>query len=809
MNVIDPSRQETLPDLFQQWFSGRGWAPRKHQLELLTEVEGGASALLIAPTGGGKTLAGFLPSLVDLHRGAGNAGLHTLYISPLKALTYDIERNLSSPVGEMGLGISIETRTGDTPSHKRQRQRHTPPEILLTTPEQLALLIAYRDSAKLFRSLKRVVVDELHAFADSKRGDLLALDLARLQALAPAHLRIGLSATVAEPDRLVRFIGLGEKTSLVTGAAGAPPVLDILETTERIPWAGHSARHAIPDIYNIIRDSQTVLIFVNTRSQAEIVFQELWRMNDDNLPIALHHGSLDVERRRKVETAMARGALRAVVCTSTLDLGIDWGDVDRVVQIGAPKGAARTLQRIGRANHRFDEPSRAVFAPANRFEEMECLAAQEALAEGMMDGPAARPGAWDVLAQHIMGVACGAPFRPEMLYQEIVATEPYGDLAYEDFLRIVAFVENGGYALKAYDRYRRLRRTEDGQFAAANPRVAQQYRLNVGTIVEAPMMKVRLRGGRVLGEIEEHFIEQLAPDDTFVFAGQVLAFVGVRELTAIVRPAQSEEASVPSYMGGKFPLSTFLADRVRHILAAPDKHTGLSEQTRSWLDLQKWKSVLPRADQLLVEIFPRNNKFYMVTYPFEGRLAHQTLGMLMTRRMERLGLRPLGFVASDYAMGVWSLRKPENVDQLFSEDLMGDDLNEWLEESVLMKRTFRNVAMISGLIERRFPGREKSGRQMTVSSDLIFDVLNDHEPDHILLEATWRDAATGLLDIRRLGDMLRRVKGHLLVQELDRISPLAVPVMVDIGKVPVYGEAMDELIAETADDLMAEAGMLI
>lgn len=803
------SVSEGLPQSFVDWFDGRGWRPRSHQLRMLELAEAGRNTLLIAPTGGGKTLAGFLPSLVDLERQA-RPGLHTLYISPLKALTYDIARNLEAPVADMGLDLTLETRTGDTPQSKRARQRHTPPNILLTTPEQLALMLASRDTLKIFERLHTLVVDELHAFADSKRGDLLALGLARLASIAPQHRRVGLSATVADPERLSRFIGLaGSEAEIVRGAPGPKPAVDILRAEGRIPWSGHSARHTIPEIYDTIKASRTVLIFVNTRSQAEIIFQELWRVNDDALPIALHHGSLDVERRRKVETAMARGELRAVVCTSTLDLGIDWGDVDLVVQIGAPKGAARTLQRIGRANHRLDEPSRAMFAPANRFEEMECLAALEALDLGEVDGPPGRAVGLDVLAQHILGIACGAPFDADEVYLEITRTEPYGGLTRETFDRVLDFVATGGYALKRYERYNRLKRTGDGRWRVANPRIAQQYRLNVGTIVEAPMLKVRLRGGRQLGEVEEYFIEQLSPGDTFVFAGEVLRFQSVQETTAFVTRAPGEEASVPSYMGGKFPLSTFLAAKVRRILAEPQKHPGLSDQTLEWLRIQKWRSILPKPDELLVETFPRGSKYYMVAYPFEGRLAHQTLGMLLTRRMERAGLRPLGFVASDYAMAVWSLRPPKDIDTLFHKDLLGDDLEDWLDQSILMKRTFRNVSTIAGLIERRFPGQEKSGRQMTISSDLIYDVLREHEPDHVLLQATWTDAATGLLDVRRLSDMLVRIEGRITVQRLDRVSPLAVPVMLEIGKEPVYGAAMEDLVAEVADELIAEATSLL
>jgi ATP-dependent Lhr-like helicase len=339
--------------------------------------------------------------------------------------------------------------------------------------------------------------------------------------------------------------------------------------------------------------------------------------------------------------------------------------------------------------------------------------------------------------------------------------------------------------------------------------VARQYRLNVGTIVEAPMITVRLKRGRRLGQVEEWFIEQLSPGDTFVFASEVLRFEGLRETAALVTRAAGAEVKVPSYYGGKFPLSTFLAARVRGLLADPERQRSLPDPVREWLEIQRWRSVLPDAGELLIESFPRANKHYLVAYPFEGRLAHQTLGMLLTRRMERAGYRPLGFVASEYALAVWSLEEASRIADLFDENMLGDDLEEWLAESNLMKRSFRNVAVIAGLIERRFPGEEKSGRQVTFSSDLIYDVLRRYQPDHVLLTATQADVAQGLLDIRRLGQMLGRIKGHIVYRRLERVSPLAVPLMLEIGREPVYGQAMETLLGEAADALIDEATRLL
>ncbi len=821
----DPGSAHLLPAPFAGWFHERGWGLRPHQRDLLEAAQRGEGGLVIAPTGGGKTLAGFLPSLIDL---AGRPprtvpALHTLYISPLKALAADVARNLMTPVAEMALPITLDTRTGDTSQSRRQRQRARPPDILLTTPEQLALLIASEHAKVYFQDLQAVIIDEVHAIAQTKRGDMLALGLATLRIWAPGARHVGLSATVRDPEALARWLGPG--TPIIRYMGGAKADLRVLDSEKRIPWSGHSTRHAVAEVYQEIKGAKMALVFVNTRSQAEMMFQELWRVNEDALPIALHHGSLAVEQRRRVEAAMAAGSLKAVVCTSTLDLGIDWGDVDLVVQIGAPKGSSRLIQRIGRSNHRMDEPSRALLAPSNRFEVLECLAAVEAVAANELDGPGPRRGAIDVLAQHIMGRACGEGFDAVALYDEVRVAAPYADLDWETWERTVDLVATGGYALKTYDRFRRIVKFPDKVWRARNDDVRRQHRMNVGVIVESPMVSVRLvsfmgrrvpgeaksrlmRPGRKLGEMEEYFFEMLTPGDTFLFAGEVLRFEAMAETDALVTRTTDPDPAIPSYNGGKFPLTTFLADRVRRILFDRDNWKNLPDQVREWIEVQERKSIIPEPNQLLVETFPRGDRHYLVCYPFEGRLAHQTLGMLLTRRMERAGLKPLGFVASEYALSVWALEDLRGVDMdaLFHQDMLGDDLDAWLEESALMKRTFRTCAMISGLIERRYPGMEKTGRQITFSTDLIYDVLRSHEPDHILLQAARQDAGEGLLDVRRLGEALDRIRGHIVHARLDLISPFAVPVMLEIGREPVFGgDAAEAILRDAEDDLVRDA----
>ena len=805
--------KNSLPTAFEEWFANRGWAPHMHQFALLTAARANQSALLVAPTGGGKTLAGFLPSLVSLAESPESNGLHTLYISPLKALAVDVQRNLEAPIAEMGLAITAESRTGDTPSKKRARQKSTPPHILLTTPESLALLLSFPEAPDMFSTLQTVIVDELHALADNKRGDLLSLGMSRLQTLAPGLRRVGLSATVADRQAMVRWLspsaGRQDDVTLVIGRGGVKPDVSIMLPEARMPWSGHMALYAIQPIYEQLAAHRTTIVFVNTRAQAELIFQALWHVNEQNLPIALHHGSLSAEQRRKVEAAMSRGALRAVVATSSLDLGIDWGDVDLVLQVGAPKGVSRLLQRIGRANHRLNEPSKAILVPANRFELLECQAAINAVDAGQLDGAPPQPGGLDVMAQHVVGIACSGPFLPEAFYQEVIQAGPYADLSREEFDDIINFIATGGYALGEYERYQRLRPAGGGRFGIAHQRLAQRYRLNVGTIVEAPTLKVRV-GGRIVGQVEEVFVQGLVPGDTFMFAGQVLEFLGVREMMVATRRATGEVPKVPAYGGGRLPLTTHIADGVRAILADPKAWQGMPPDVLEWLQIQRWRSVLPKADGLLVETFPRGGKYFMVAYCFAGRNAHQTLGMLLTRRMQRAGLGPLGFVATDYVIAIWSLKEATDTDGLFAQDMLGDDLEEWMAESSLLKRTFRNVAVIAGLIERRQPGEVKTKRQVTFNSDLIYDVLRRHEPNHLLLRATRNDAARGLTDIDRLAELLSRVRGKITVRRLDRVSPLAVPVLLEVGREQVYdGAAIDQLLSESsvedADALIAEA----
>jgi ATP-dependent helicase Lhr and Lhr-like helicase len=807
--MLDVLTAPALPPPIADWLAARGWRLRRHQAEMLAAARDGSHALLVAPTGAGKTLAGFLPTLAELVAAPAAERLHTIYVSPLKALAVDVQRNLLAPIGEMGLPIKVETRTGDTPSDRKARQRERPPHILLTTPESLSLLVTYPDSFELLADVSTVIIDEVHAFAATKRGDLLNLALARMQAINPKLRRVGLSATIADPEAYQGWIAPdadAESVRLVQGDPGAEPHIGVLVPEDRIPWTGHTGLHAAREVYKLIEAHKLTIVFVNTRAVAELTFRDLWNVNDAALPIGIHHGSLAPEARRKIEAAMSAGKLRAIVATASLDLGLDWGDVDLVVQMGAPKGSSRLLQRIGRANHRMDEPSKAVIVPGNRFEYLEAVAAVDAVDEHELDQEHFRPGSLDILAQHLMGVACAAPFDADAMYAEVRSSAPYAGLPRAMFDKTLGFVENGGYALRAYDRFKRLTRLPDGTYRVSHPRLIHQHRLNAGAIVEAAMMNVVLgrRRGRRLGQVEEWFASQLRPGDSFMFAGQTVEVVGFDGADVNVTLGKGEPR-IPSYMGARLPLTTHLADRVRRLIATPAEWARMPPDVNEWLSLQQEKSELPGPDMLLVETFERDERHYIVIYGFEGRNAHQTLGMLLTQRMEKAGLKPLGFVGSDYVLSVWSLEPVSDPRPLLSPDVLEDELAEWMAASPFLKKSFREVAVIAGLIERQHPGKRKTGAQVTFSSDLIYDVLRKYEPDHLLLTAAWADARTKLSDIARLNSLLERSQHALVHRHLDRVSPLAVPVLLDLGRQRVEGAATDDALLAEADALIAEA----
>ncbi|MBF9043271.1 ligase-associated DNA damage response DEXH box helicase [Rhodobacterales bacterium HKCCE4037] len=799
-----------LPPEISGWFDARGWDIHPHQREMLA-LSDQPCQLLIAPTGGGKTMAGFLPTLAELSDGA-HQGLHTLYVSPLKALAADIKRNLTGPIDEMGLPIRVEDRTGDTPSSRKRRQRADPPHILLTTPESLALLISYEDAHRTFAGLQRVIVDEIHALAESKRGDQLMLALSRLSALRPSLRRVGLSATVEDPQAVARILAKNpDPCSVLQADPGPDPDIRMLTTEAPPPWSGGGGKYAMEAVLEQVKAHNTTLIFHNTRAQAEIFFHHLWLANEDQIPIGIHHGALAREQRERVEQAMVNGQLKAIVCTGSLDLGIDWGDVDLVIQVGAPKNVKRLVQRIGRANHRYNAPSKALIVPANRFEVIECVAALQAVRERTLDGDIDHSGPLDVLCQHILIRACAGPFTADDLFAEVRTAGAYADLPRATFDRCLEFAATGGYALRAYDQWQRLVE-KDGIYHLRDPRATARIRMNIGTIVDADKMAVRLqksRGGKPLGEVEEYFASMLRKGDTFLIGGEIVRFEGMREMVVEVARTPYLKPKIATFMGTKFATSTQLSDRILAMFRKDD-WPELPNHTRDWLRLQREVSRLPERDRLLVETFPHDGREHLVAYGFAGRNAQQTLGLLLTQRMEEQGLNPMGFVSTDYATLIWGLDQIRDVAPLFHRENLMATMETWLSDNAVMKRTFKGSAIIAGLVDRSLPGgKRKSGRQATFSTDILYDTLRKYDPDHVMLEITRNEAMRGLVDFGRIEEMLDRIGDRIDHTALSRVTPLAAPLFLEPGRIPIQGMANERLLQDEATRLMETAGLKV
>ena len=797
-----------LPQKFQNWINKRNWGLHTHQIDVLTNSDR-KSQLLIAPTGSGKTLSGFLPTLIELDR-VNFSGLHTVYVSPLKALAADIKRNLMIPIEEMGLNIRVEDRTGDTTAKTKRRQRIDPPQILLTTPESLALLISFPEANALFANLERIIIDEIHALVENKRGHQLLLAISRLQSISKNLRKLALSATVDHPQEIAGFISENDNNCpIIFAEPGPDPNISMLQTTASPPWSGAGATYAVPDVLEQISKHKTTLIFHNTRAQAEIFFHNLWLNNQDNLPVAIHHGSLDLAQRKRVEAAITKGELRAVVCTGTLDLGIDWNEVDLVIQVGAPKNIKRLVQRIGRANHTYNTPSKAIIVPANKFEIVECQAALEAVRDKDLDGEPIASGSLDVLCQHILLVACSGKILPSKLFEEIKQIGAYKNLTHEEFKECMGFCIDGGYALKRYEQWHRLKLDHSGNLILRDPRIANKIRMNVGTIQDTETLKVRTHrrsGGKPLGEIEEAFAASLTKGDTFLIGGNIVRFESLREMIVEVTHNANKQPKIATFMGTKFATSTKLSDRILDSFEN-QSWKDLPADTVNWLNKQKEFSQLPVRNSLLIETFFRKSRHYLVVYGFAGRNANQTLGLILSKRLEELNLAPLGFVANDYATLIWGLEKVENPIQLFKFSEIELGLDKWFSGNALMKRTFKAVASVSGLIDRNLPGLRKSGRQTTFSSDILYDTLVKYDPAHLLLKITKDEAMKGLIDFSRIEEMFKRVDDNIIHKNLPHVSPLAAPMLLEVGTIPIEGQARELLLKNEANSLMKEAGL--
>ena len=784
---------------FTNWIRNKGWNYYDYQLKVLEAVYKKEDALVISPTGSGKTVAGFLPTIIESDVYKKNV-LYTLYISPLKSLSYDIERNLLNPINELGLNISIDVRTGDTNAYKKKIQLSKPPNILITTPESFALLMSKKEARNIFSSLKYIIIDELHNLIHSKRGDLLNLNLARINSFCPNLIRVALSATLKDLNNGLLYFSAKKNAVIIENKEKKSMHLSIIKTKKEIPWVGYMPTYAINEIYNIISSLKTSIIFVNTRAQSEYVFQELWKKNKKKIKIAVHHGSLEKNIRLNIEKKMFEGKIQCVVATSSLELGIDWGSIDLIIQVGAPKGISRIIQRIGRSNHKINLHSKAILVPTNKFEYIECKACINAVAEFDIEEVAVKDGSLDVLAQHICGVASSEPFNLDILYKNIKTSYPYRKLKKKTFMQIINFVKDGGYSLKAYEDFSKIKKNSDGKFEMVSNKFIKKYRMNIGTIIDSDLINIYLKNKK-LGKIEEYFVQNLSIGDTFLFAGEVLEYVGVNPKGILVKKTKSKNPKIPSYTGGRLSLSSKLASRVIKLINNY-KEYNFPKEIKDWLNNQTKFSSLPPTDGLLIETFSRfvgrkkNN--YLVAYTFQGRKTNQTLGIILINRMESLGLRPLAFVATDYALSIWSIKKCSNISRLLEIKSLLKNINQLLISTSLIRRHFKEIAIISGLIDKNYPGHRKTERQIKFNSDLVYDVLNKYEKNHVLLNATKFEAMTELVDYNKINDYINDMKKNIVYHDLEKVSPLAVPLILEFNIEKVRG---DELLNNLENDI--------
>ncbi|MGI4813034.1 MAG: ligase-associated DNA damage response DEXH box helicase [Janthinobacterium lividum] len=834
------------PPRASAWFAARGWRPFPFQRQVWREMAAGHSGLLHATTGAGKTYAIWLAALqafagkipaafmdaaqpVDKpsaerarRRAPPAAPLAVLWITPMRALAADTARALEAPLPAMAPHWQVGLRTGDTGSAERARQSRRLPTALVTTPESLTLLLARTAAHEQLAQVRLVVVDEWHELLGNKRGVQTQLALARLARMNPALQVWGLSATLGDlelaADALLRAIRTPRV--LVRGNEPKRRIIDTLvpNLIERFPWAGHLGLRLVEATANEVASAQTSLLFTNTRSQAELWYQALLAARPEWAGVlALHHGSLDASVREWVELGLKEGRLKAVVCTSSLDLGVDFPPVDRVFQIGSPKGVARLLQRAGRAGHAPGRVSRVTLVPTHALELIEAAAARHAAAEGRIEARHPPESPFDVLVQHLVTMAIGGGFKaPEML-EEVRSAWSFRHLSEIAFDWALAFVERGGASLAAYPEYHRVLRDEHGIYRVPREDLARRHLLNIGTIVSDASMRIEwLSGGRI-GSVEETFIARLRPGDVFTFSGRVLELVRVREMTAYVRRAKTVRGIVPRWQGGRMPLSSELADATLARLAAAARGDFSDPEVRAvqpLITLQMRWSHLPEPGMLLVELLKSREGWHFFCYPFAGRSAHTGLGSLLAWRAARHSPITFSIAANDYGFELLSATPvdwPTLIEQgLFSIDALEADVVASLNASQLSQRRFREISRIAGLVTQRFPGAQKSARQLQASSGLFFEVFSQYDPDNLLLAQAATEVLLQELDIDRLrAALLRIADSALVIERVPRPTPFAFPLMIERMRERVSTESLGERVARMLEELERAANIAV
>lgn len=798
------------------WFQTRGWKAAAFQREVWQRYLAGQSGLLHTPTGSGKTLAAFggpvLQALAEPERTQRVAaqGPLVLWVTPLRALAADTAQALSQVVSGVGLSWTVALRTGDASARDKRLARQGKADVLVITPESLALLLSYVDSSERFRALRCVVVDEWHELLGNKRGVLLQLCLARLRRLSP-HQRIwGLSATLGNLDE-ARAVLLPHATdsALVAGARPRRVILStLLPDRERgLPWAGHLGLSQLANVYKRLFKVRASLLFTNTRAQAELwhrALASIWL--DDPATLALHHGSLDPVLRANVEQGLRDGTLRCVVATSSLDLGVDFPAVDQVFQIGSAKGVARLLQRAGRAKHRPGTSGHVICVPAQALELVEYAAARQAIARGEIESRPPLRDCWDVLAQHAVTLALGGGFGAQALYEEVRETHAFADLDPVIWQAVLNFVEQGGNALSNYPEFRRVRRDEDGMYRIHDRRIAFRHRLSIGTITADGAVAVKYLRGGGLGSVEEGFVARLRPGDSFQFAGRTLQLVRLEGMTAYVRRSKSNVGPVATWQGGRMPLSTQLGHEVERVFSHPGAHPEM-RVAQPLLRIQARASALPDRGRLIAERIATRRGMHLFLFPFSGRAVHEGIAAMMALRWGRLQPNTFSYTVNDYGL-MLTLATPAEVDEALLRKLlipegMGDDLREGVNVGELARRQFREIARVAGLLTPSMPGQERRAlRQVQASSGLLYDVLRRYDPTHLLLAQAEREVLEQQLEAPRLRATLQDCAVRALTLcTPPALTPLSFPLWTESLRGQLSSETWQARVKRAAEQL--------
>ncbi len=805
--------------VIESWFAQGGWEPFDFQREIWRRYLDGESGLVHSATGTGKTLAAWLGAVIEAIDNPKD-GLNVLWITPLRALAADTTESLLRPIRELGLSLDVQLRTGDTTSAQRVKQAKNQPFALVTTPESLCLMLSQKDPEAIFGNLRCVVVDEWHELMSSKRGVQTELALARLRAYVPALRTWGVSATLGNLSAAAEtLVGTGGTACIVKGFSGKEIIIDSVlpESMRRFPWAGHFGTQMIPGVIKAIEESESCLVFTNTRAMAEIWFQQILDEKPEwNGVLGLHHGSLDREVREAVEMGLKLGKLRAVVCTSSLDLGVDFSPVDRVIQVGSPKGVARLLQRAGRSGHRPGAASRVTCVPTHAFEMVDIAAARESAMAGKVEAREGVLRPLDVLAQHLVTIAVGPGFDAEQLYREVKTTRSFRDLTLSDWDWTLDFVVRGGESLRAYPEYRRVVRGEDGKYRVEDKDIAHRHRMSIGTIVSDAAMTVRYQGGSVLGTVEESFLSRLKPGDKFIFAGRPVQFLNIRDMTAYVKKVSSVQGAVPRWSGGRLPLSSELSQAIREELDHArngELRSPEMEMLAPILELQARWSAVPAHDEFLIEQVESKEGHHLFFYPFEGRLVHEGLAALCAHRISQNQKVTFTIACNDYGFELLSVTpidiEGEIEGGLFSGRNLGPDILESLNSVEMAKRQFREIARIAGLVFQGYPGMNKSARQLQVSTGLLFDVFTRFDPDNMLLQQAQREVLERQLEQSRLAIALKRLsESELVLMRPERPTPMSFPILVDRLRETVTNETTADRINRLVDELEIAAGNL-